>query len=318
MHKSIVFTRFLFALFITLYMVSLPTAIEVKLVSGLAIAAVLMALDFVFRKMPLQALNTIIVGLFVGYLTGQALCFAFDAVVRGAFEGARAGVFLAGLYLGCVMTLRAADKFYLSIPFVRFSKSNPKTRRFLLDPSVLGDARIIDFCASHILDDQLILPKFVLKSVYDDETRLRVLKKLKEMPQLDLLVDETDFPEMEDGFDKLLRLARHLDSDILTADSSQLDAKAVEGVLLINLHTLSKALKPLMQAGEQMEIKIQRLGKEPQQGVGYLDDGTMVVVNGGADFIGEMVEVQVLSVKHTSSGRMIFCNALEEYEEVHV
>nr|NGX32845.1 putative PIN and TRAM-domain containing protein YacL [Candidatus Anoxychlamydiales bacterium] len=74
---------------------------------------------------------------------------------------------------------------------------------------------------------------------------------------------------------------------------------------------LSNALKPLMQAGEQIKIKIQRYGKEPRQGVGYLEDGTMVVVNGGGDFIGEVIDAQVLSVKHTSSGRMIFCNAFD-------
>ena len=87
---------------------------------------------------------------------------------------------------------------------------------------------------------------------------------------------------------------------------------SIEGIKIINLHTLSNALKPLMQAGEFIKIKIQRYGKEPRQGVGYLDDGTMVVVNGGGKFIGDVIDAQVLSVKHTSSGRMVFCNACDE------
>jgi uncharacterized protein YacL len=92
---------------------------------------------------------------------------------------------------------------------------------------------------------------------------------------------------------------------------------AIEGVRVINLHTLSNALKPLMQAGEHIKIKIQRYGKEPRQGVGYLEDGTMVVVNGGGEYIGEIIDAKVLSVKHTSSGRMIFCNAPDEEGGYH-
>ena len=87
---------------------------------------------------------------------------------------------------------------------------------------------------------------------------------------------------------------------------------SIEGIRIINIHTLSNALKPLMQAGEFIKIKIQRYGKEPRQGVGYLDDGTMVVVNGGGNYIGEAIDAKVLSVKHTTSGRMIFCNAMDE------
>jgi uncharacterized protein YacL len=94
----------------------------------------------------------------------------------------------------------------------------------------------------------------------------------------------------------------------------------IEGITVVNIHALSNALKPLMEGGELIRIKIQRYGKEPRQGVGYLEDGTMVVVNGGGDYIGDTIEARVLSVKHTTSGRMIFCNVADEegdasYEE---
>src|ERR1044072_7233269 len=103
-----------------------------------------------------------------------------------------------------------------------------------------------------------------------------------------------------------------MNTNIITSDINRIQQASIEGVRIINIHLLSNALKPLTQAGEFINIKIQRYGKEPRQGVGYLDDGTMVVVNGGAEFIGETIKAQVLSVKHTSSGRMIFCNAAEE------
>jgi uncharacterized protein YacL len=106
-----------------------------------------------------------------------------------------------------------------------------------------------------------------------------------------------------------------IDADLLTADISRIEQASIEGVRIINIHTLSNALKPLTHSGETLTIKVQRYGKEPRQGVGYLEDGTMVVINGGADFIGETIKTHVLSVKHTSSGRMIFCNALEDEED---
>lgn len=141
---------------------------------------------------------------------------------------------------------------------------------------------------------------------------LESIKKLEVITHLDLRFNDTDFPETADNFAKLTRLARLLDAHLLTADLGRLQMSSIEGIRIINIHALSNALKPLMQAGENIKIKIQRYGKEPRQGVGYLEDGTMVVVNGGGDYIGEVIDARVLSVKHTSSGRMIFCNAEEE------
>ena len=132
------------------------------------------------------------------------------------------------------------------------------------------------------------------------------------MTSLEVRFNDTDFPDVKDIQSKLIRLARLVDANILSADISKIQMASIEGIRIINLHTLSNALKPLMQAGEFIKIKIQRFGKEPRQGVGYLDDGTMVVVNGGGKFISETIDAQVLSVKHTSSGRMVFCNACDE------
>ena len=106
-----------------------------------------------------------------------------------------------------------------------------------------------------------------------------------------------------------------LDANVLTLDISQIRRAEVEDIVIIKLQALCCALKPLTQSGETINIKIQRYGKEARQGVGYLEDGTMVVVNGGAEYIGESVKAQVLSVKHTSSGRMIFCNAIDDEVE---
>ena len=194
----------------------------------------------------------------------------------------------------------------------------------LIDNSVLFDVRIIDMAASGILDHHLILPRFLMKELYvqtempEEATRakakraLDVVKKLEALPELELRYNETDFPDIQDPMNKTLRLARLLDANILTADIGRIQMAAVEGVRIINLQSISHAMKPLMQTGEVIKIKVQRYGKEPRQGVGYLEDGTMVVINGGGQYIGEVIDAQVLSVKHTSAGRIIFCNASDE------
>ncbi len=121
--------------------------------------------------------------------------------------------------------------------------------------------------------------------------------ELESLPALDLRYVDTDFPDVKDPMTKLIRLARFLDANIITSDMNRIQQSFHEGVSIINIHMLSNALKPITQTGEHINIKIQRYGKEPRQGVGYLEDGTMVVVNGGAEYIGETIKAQVLSVE---------------------
>lgn len=343
MNITLAFTRSLFMILsvflLTFYMVSGPDGysqgkLGIGLGLGILFGCLLIGFDLFFKRFNLRSFNIAAVGLFFGYLMGQALVLVFSAIVEiGAdsihlspesLEVVEILLFLFGLYTGTLMTLRAADELYISVPFVKFTAITRKKKDFLIDASLLFDARVIELASSGLLDCQLILPRFIIKDLYtqaevtDEQMRFKAkraldaVKKLEAMPSLDLRYHDTDFPEIKDPLNKLIRLARLSDANILTADSSQSQIPAIEGLRFINIHELAKALKPLMQTGEHIKIKIQRYGKEPRQGVGYLEDGTMVVVNGGGDFIGETIEVSVLSVKHTASGRMIFCNALSE------
>jgi len=307
---------------------------------GFVFSFLLFGFDTIFRRFSLRAFNITIVGLFIGYLMGQALVLIFDAILDLSsialvltphiLEIIKIALFLFGTYLGAIMTLRSSDELYISIPFVKFTPTVQKKRDLLIDSSILSDARIIDLCSTGILDKHLVLPRFIIKELYaqietgEEITKvkarrcLEVIKKMEQLPTLGLRFNDTDFPEVKDVTSKFIRLARLIDANILTADINRVQIAAIEGVQIINLHALSNSLKPLMETGELIKIKVQRYGKEPRQGVGYLDDGTMVVINGGGNFIGEVIDAQVLSVKHTSSGRMIFCNAFEEgLEEQH-
>ena len=342
MNLSLIFTRILFALLSLFFMVTYVVSssgdasianILIGVFAGLGLTALLIGSDLLFRKFNLRSFNISIIGLFLGYLMGQALVLTFDAFLdisalsfslkpatREIFE---IGLFLFGLYIGTIMTIRSSDELYVSIPFVKFAPTAQKKKDLLIDSSVLSDVRIIDVCTTGVFDFYLVLPRFVVKELYaqietaDETTKekakrcLETIKKLEGMTNLGLRYNDTDFPEVKDMTSKLIRLSRLIDCNILTADISRVQMASIEGVRIINIHSLSNALKPLTQTGEFIKIKVQRYGKEPRQGVGYLEDGTMVVINGGGKFIGEVIDAQVLSVKHTSSGRMIFCNALD-------
>lgn len=346
MNIALAFTRIFFGIlcifFMTTYMISSPHGgitgnVFIGLGIGTALIALLIGFDTLFRRFNLRSFNISVIGLFLGYLMGQALVIIFDAILDissisitlmpQTLEIIKIALFLFGVYLGTIMTLRSSDELYVSIPFIKFAPSAQKKKDLVIDSSVLSDVRIIDLCTTGIFDFHLVIPRFIMKELYaqvetgDETTKtkakrcLDTVKKLEMMQNLGLKYHDTDFPEVKDITSKLIRLSRLIDCNILTADISRVQMASIEGVRIINIHSLSNALKPLTQTGEFIRIKVQRYGKEPRQGVGYLDDGTMVVINGGGRFIGEIIDAQVLSVKHTSSGRMIFCNALEEHGE---
>ncbi|MGK5594634.1 MAG: PIN/TRAM domain-containing protein [Parachlamydiaceae bacterium] len=304
--------------------------LAIGLLGGTLFFGILFAFDLAIHQFNLRQFNVFALGLFFGYLMGLVISSILSLVIPLNTEGSftalaiRSGIFIFTCYLGVILTVRSTDELYLSIPFVRFKPSHQKKKDILLDISILTDPRIIDLATSGLLDHHVIFPRFALKELYymadnpDENIKakarksLEVIKKLESIPHLDLRYLDKDFPEIKDVNAKLTHLARALDANIITADINRVQISEIEGIRVININFLSNALKPITSAGECLNIKIQRYGKEPRQGVGYLDDGTMVVVNGGAEFIGETIRTQVLSVKHTSSGRMIFCNAAED------
>ena len=342
MNISLIFIRIFFTIisifFMTVYMLSSPKGVVamnalIGIGIGIVFSLLLIGFDALFRKFTLRSFNIGVVGLFIGYLMGQALVLIFDAIIdlstisaifrSQTLEVIKISLFLFGTYLGAIMTLRASDELYISIPFIKFAPTMQKKKDLIIDTSVLSDPRIIDLCSTGILDQHLVVPRFIVKELYaqiegsDDATKsrarrsLEVIKTMEQLRFLGLRFNDTDFPEVKETINKSIRLARLIDANILTADISRVQTASIEGIQIINIHCLSNALKPLMEAGEIIKIKVQRYGKEPRQGVGYLDDGTMVVINGGGSFIGHIIDTQVLSVKHTSSGRMIFCNAVD-------
>ncbi|MGD2168950.1 MAG: TRAM domain-containing protein [Chlamydiota bacterium] len=311
---------------------SLSNSLFIALVTGSALVALSYFFEKALKTINLHSFNATVLGVFVGFLLGKTLTNAVNFLApyeEPAFllHLINSSLMLISIYFGVTFTIKNANEISFSIPFVRFLQKADKKRDLLLDASVLSDPRIIDLAATGLVDGHLVIPRFVLNDIKakmesSDEPlntkakrSLDVYKKLESSPNLNIRLTDSEFSDIEDVSEKMIRSARLIDANILTADMSRIQSSEIEGIKIINIHSLSNALKPLMQTGERLLIKIQRYGKESRQGVGYLDDGTMVVVNGGGDFIGQSIYVTVLSVKHTSSGRMIFCNTIENNQE---
>lgn len=342
MNASLSFVRLFFLFLCVLLMTAYATHnleggftvtnLLIGVFSGLIFTGVLIGIENFFKQLNLRSFNVAILGLFIGYLMGQAVTLILDVALDVSPVSVSSNgiillhtlTYLFCVYLAMIMTIKASEELYISIPFIKFKPVNHKKKDILLEMSALTDSRMIDLASTGLLNHHLILPRFIIKDLYgmaenpDESIKnkarrcLEVIKKLEALPNLDLRYVDTDFPEVKDPMTKLIRLARFLDANIITSDINRIQQASHEGVCIVNIHTMSNALKPITQTGEFINIKIQRYGKEPRQGVGYLEDGTMVVVNGGAASIGETIKAQVLSVKHTTSGRMIFCNTSEE------
>lgn len=339
MNISLSLIQFLFIFVCILFSMSFATHyfeqgfdwinISLGFVVGCILSAILIGIERILRKFQLRSLNTALLGLFFGCLMAQVILLNLEGVLAANIDSAsflpvRFFIFLICAYIGIVMTIQSADEIHLSIPFVEFKKLNQKRKDSLLDTSILNDSRIIDLASTGLLDQQLVIPRFAVKELYtqaasSDEAisgkakrSLETIRKLDNIPSLELRYIDTDFPEIKDPMNKLVFLARFLDTNIITSDINRIQQPSIDGMKIINLHMLSNTIKSTIQAGETITIKIQRYGKEARQGIGYLEDGTMVVVNGGAEFIGETIKAHVLSLKRTTSGQMIFCNAAEE------
>lgn len=202
---------------------------------------------------------------------------------------------------------------------LKLPKTEGETHTYkILDTSVIIDGRIADICETGFLEGVLVVPRFVLKElqrIADSSDALKrnrgrrgldVLNKIQKKIDITVKIDETDFPEIREVDAKLIRLGKFFNAKVLTNDFNLNKVAELEGVAVLNINELSEAVKPVVLPGEEMLVHIIKEGKEFSQGVGYLDDGTMVVVDGGYDYIGQKIKVIVSSVLQTTAGRMIF------------
>lgn len=273
----------------------------------------------------------LLVGLFLTYIVGLALTPLFENLQNQVVTagGIRADILPRVLmsFLGvaicyvCISVLwQTKDDFRFVIPYIEFSKDVKGLKPFVLDTSVVIDGRIADIVDTGVIDSQLVMPRFVLaelQGIADSSDKMRrsrgrrgldVLNRLRSNNRVDFKVYDRELPEMEgQPVDmKLLLLARHLNGKVVTGDFNLNKIAKLQNVPVINLNEIANSLKPVFLPGEEVRIKIVKVGEGPGQGIGYLDDGTMIVVEEGKRHVGEDVEIVVTSMLQTSAGRMVF------------
>jgi uncharacterized protein YacL len=298
---------------------SLPDQPLSGILGGIAAAGFVIVLELKLRAVSGERLLGGLVGGAVGLLAARLLWGAWAGFDVGG--GAFARLFLVVLlgYLGLTIGAQKAEWFSPARIIAAFRDSSRLHHYKILDTSVIIDGRIADVCETGFLEGVLVAPQFVLRElqqVADSSDSLKrnrgrrgldMLQKIQKMSDIHVQIVETDFPEIRDVDLKLIELARRMDGKIVTNDFNLNKIAQLRGVRVLNINELANSLKPVVLPGEAMRVFILKEGKESGQGVGYLDDGTMVVVDQGKKAIGRTIEVTVTSVLQTTAGKMIFC-----------
>lgn len=299
------------------------------LAAGGFFALVVIALELRLHEIPANVLMGGVMGSFIGLM----LAIGFGIVGRGldltgTQEAIMQGVALLVLtYLGMVIGAAKGQHGEWWIPWKKWTGDAGRGVDKILDTSVIIDGRVAEIIGAGFLEGRLIVPQFVLaelQAVADSSDELKrsrgrrgldILRTLQESSELDVEIETEDFPKIAEVDHKLVELATEREGRIVTNDSNLARVAEVRGVEVLNINELASALKPEFLPGERMSVTVAKKGKEAGQGVGYLDDGTMVVIEDAARDRGETVSVEVTSAIQTSAGKMIFGRKIDPPDE---
>lgn len=293
----------------------------------LSISFVIVIIDALTPRKKLSAVSGLFLGLIVGMIAAYALSFIVDFIKTmfpnippDVVEFVKVMIGIICVFISATLVLQTKDDFRFVIPYVEFSKQFRGNRPLLLDTSAIIDGRVLDIADTHLLTGQLVVPRFViaeLQTLADSQDKLKRAKgrrgldmvaKLQAHRRITVSIAEADV-EGAAVDQKLVAMAKRQQARIMTTDFNLTKVAEVGGVEVINLNTLAAALRPVVLPGEAMNVRIIKPGEGPTQGVGYLDDGTMIVVEQARDRIGEEVTLTVTSILQTNAGRMIFGRA---------
>ncbi len=287
---------------------------------GTAVAAGIIIIEMMIEKIPLDDMVAGILGSILGLIGAKLLDYAVSLVgnpsLDSIYKPYSVLIKLALAYFGLLIAIRKKEE--LNLLDQNISKGVRGQDLKILDTSAIIDGRIADVCDAKFLDGIFIVPRFILKElqmVADSSDTLKrnrgrrgleILNRLQENKNIQLRIYEKDYTDVAEADMKIVKLATELKAKVITTDFNLNKIAALSGVVVLNVNELSNAVKPMVVPGEIMEVMVVKEGKEHSQGVAYLEDGTMVVVEEGRKKIGEKLEVVVTSVLQTTAGRMIF------------
>ncbi|RKY12825.1 MAG: PIN/TRAM domain-containing protein [Planctomycetota bacterium] len=297
-------------------------------VIALALTVLAVAVEWLTPKKSLFTLTGIffglLIGMFVSWALNQVIIMMNDFYWQLPEDTLRMGLWIADLcicYLCVSIVIRTKDDFRFLVPYVEFTRQTRGLRPLVLDTSVIIDGRIADIAETKLFDAPLIVPRFVLNElqlVADSADKgkrnrgrrgLDMLNKLQHSPVVEVTIDDTPPPGVEEHTEvdqKLVAFSKNCDGRLVTNDFNLNKVASLRGVDVVNINDLANALKTITLPGETMTVKVIRRGEDPEQGVGFIEDGTMVVIDGASNKIGRTVLFSVTSALQTSAGRMVF------------
>ncbi|MDB6113815.1 MAG: PilT protein domain protein [Lacunisphaera sp.] len=296
---------------------------------GLSIGVLVVLVDLMLKGFSLRGLTALTFGLAIG--AAIAWLIGTSPLLNPMGKGDPTTVYLVQMalfiictYLGTVIALRGKDDFNLVIPYVRFVPHEVDVPLVVVDTSALIDGRIAKVCQTQFLGAALIIPTFVLaelQSIADSPDPLKqargrrglqVLNELRAIKHIDIRIHQSDVARRQDIEAKLIFLAQSMRAKLLTTDTNLAKMAQFQGVPWLNLHALESALRPELVIGESIAIDLVKIGKEEGQALGYLPDGSMVVVNNARAFVGKSVTAEIIGVLPSGGGKMVFANLLGE------
>lgn len=288
---------------------------------GFGFGGILIAIDEKLKGFSLRAFSATTFGLFLGWVIAILVDHSglFEHVDSKTRWLIRLALFLGCGYIGMVLAMRSnKEDFSLIIPYVRFAPQHKPDNLLILDTSVIIDGRIADLIESKLVEGLVVVPRFVLKELqligdsHDPIRRARgrrgleMLNRLQRNTVAEVKIHDGDFPEEKETDAKLVRLARNLNAKLFTNDYNLGKIAELQSVICVNIHEVAKGFKSVLIPGEMFHLRLVREGKDKDQAVGYLPDGTMVVVNHAQSLIGQEVDVQVQSLLQTGAGIIVF------------
>ncbi|HOW35139.1 MAG TPA: PIN domain nuclease [Candidatus Omnitrophota bacterium] len=287
---------------------------------GLLVGLALIFLEANMRRVSLRGLSSMVFGLVLGMIMAKLITDILSLLPLGEVVHSILKVILTLVfsYLGAVMALRGKDEFNIIIPYVRFKRQDSREDLVILDTSAIIDGRIADIYKTKFFEARLVVPRFVLQELQhiadSDDTLKRqrgrrgmeILRSMQKDSNFDIKIHEDDMTGASDVDSKLVALAKMIEAKVCTTDFNLNRIAAIQGVKILNVNELANAVKSVVFAGEIMEVKLIKEGKEAEQAVAYMDDGTMIVVADARRMIGQKTKVEVTSVLQTQAGRMIF------------
>ena len=295
----------------------------VGMIIGFGFGGLLVAVDEMLKGFSLRAFSATTFGLLLGTVVALLIDHSglFEKVDENTRLLVRLGLFLAFSYIGIVLAMRSnKEDFSLIIPYVRFAPRNKPDNLLLLDTSAIIDGRVADLIEANFIEGIIVVPRFVLKELQqvadsNDAIKrargrrgLEMLNRIQRNPRNEVKIHDGDFPEEKEVDTKLVRLARNLGAKLFTNDYNLSKIAELQSVNFVNMHELAKSLKSTLLPGEILTLRVVREGKDKGQGIGYLPDGTMVVINNAQTHVGQQVQAQVQNSLQTGAGVIIFAD----------